>query len=186
MKKWILLDVDGVLADFVGGYLDLVSEVTGRRYEHKDADQWLVADAIKLSEKEKRDVEFLIGRQGFCQNLRITPGAREGVKALREVTDIVFCTSPWHSSRFWHYERQRWLEQHFHCNIDKELVFTGNKAVIKGTALVDDRMATLEVWKAENPDGLAVLWGNHHNVHDQWVPKISNWSELLDRVKFLT
>mgnify|MGYP001416567618 CR=1 FL=1 len=46
MTKILLLDTDGVCANFIQAYLDAVEEATGRHYVSAQVTQWDIAKAI--------------------------------------------------------------------------------------------------------------------------------------------
>lgn len=177
----VLLDCDGVLADFIGAALTIVAEVTGRTCAREDVDRFDFAAALKLTPDEKRAVYAPISdREGWWSRLPVMPGARDGVDRLRAVADVYVVTSPWNSCRTWHHEREAWLRHYFDLPA-KHLIVTAAKHVCAGDVFVDDRTDTLIEWNAANPLGLAVQWQTPHNRLDGW-PGVgtSSWDELIE------
>lgn len=179
--KRILLDCDGVLADFIGPVLALVADATDRIHTREDVDRFDFAAALNLTPAEKRAVTAPISdRDGWWSRLPVFPGARAGVDRLREIADVYIVTSPWNSCRTWHHEREGWLRHHFDLPASR-LVVTSAKHVCAGDVLVDDRTETLVQWRAANPAGRAVQWTTPHNRNDGWDGfATSSWSELVE------
>src|SRR5258706_15787548 len=114
-KPLVYLDCDGVLANFVRGWLDSVEELTGFRFEDGEVVTWnpeespffeRVADDVgKRRADLAKEVWNEVGRIGWCRSLPAFEGAREAVERLREVADVECATAPFHSSRYWPHER---------------------------------------------------------------------------------
>lgn len=195
MKKVVLLDVDNVLANFVDSYLDLVEEVTGRRFSHDSMDRWELSEACNLSPKEKREVEEHISDEHFCETIHPYPSAREGVELLREIADVRAVTSPWHSSPFWCYERGIWLVECMGFSRD-HIIQTSDKAFIWGDVFVDDKLEHLDKWRdhwnvvfQDRDDiwrGRPVLWNHPVNRNDVWGGvRTNDWKVLRELVEKL-
>lgn len=160
----VLLDCDGVLADFVGGYL---REIT---------------DNIKLTDEEKRAVNDIVREPGFVLNLAVLDGAKAGVKALAKVSDLYIVTSPW-NSRHWAGERQEWLCEHFKDLRLKKIVQTSAKHLVRGDFLVDDKASNCQAHGKAWPGSRPLLWDTIHNRLDTGIERVSSWDELLGRIK---
>lgn len=179
----ILLDCDGVLADFIGPVLELVREHTGREHARADVTGFGFAAALKLSADENRIVtDAISNRAGWWSSLPVLPGAREGVARLRELGEVYIVTSPWNSCATWLHEREAWLKKHF--DIPHSRVLAGSaKHLVAGQWFVDDKTSTLHDWQSEN-DGVAVQWATPHNRRDGWLgPSTSSWEQLTAWVK---
>lgn len=154
----VLLDVDGVLADFVGGCIDVLDG----HLKREDVTVWRFIEG--LPEGQRTLLEKVLKTPNFWETLACIPRAREGVKQLRENGfEIVFVTSPWVSCREWGYRRRRWLRTHFDAS-DKEIVFTCNKALIQGNFLIDDKIENVVEWQKANPFDCAMLYIQPYNI----------------------
>lgn len=159
----ILLDVDGVLADFVQPVLDYAKTLTGRTYTHEDVTQWDIAAAIGVGP----ELWAVTKKPGFCEALAVIPGSQEMVKQLQAIGDVYIATSPT-SSLTWAGERATWLRRHFDIP-QKKIISTHAKYAISGHFLIDDKAANLMNWEDENPDGVAILvaapWNSDDTEH---------------------
>ena len=160
-RPLVLLDVDGVLADFVGAYLDALEKVTGRRRERDEIRTWDIVKALDLAPADAEEVARIVGQPDFCYDLKLIEGAAEGVAALRKIADIHVVTAPW-PSRHWPGERVDWLLDAL--GIERlDITLTTRKDLVRGDVLLDDRFEHLLEWTRANQDSLGILWDTPHN-----------------------
>lgn len=182
--KCVLLDVDGVLADFVSRYLDLVEEVTGRRYTHADVTEFDIGKALGFTPEQSKTIASGI-RTGFASSLEPLPGAIDAVKRLREVAEVYIVTSPWNSCETWMSERERWLRVHFDFP-HSHVIHGSAKHIVTGDVLVDDRHDTCVKWRDAHPGKTVVMWQAPWNEHCEWPGVLTNdWERLITIVKEL-
>ncbi len=154
-RPTILVDCDGVLADFVEATLDAIQDETGKRFSFKEINQFDIGRALGLEPDEVKKMVARICTESFCRDLAAFEGAREGLDALREIGNVYCVTSPFRSP-FWMYERQMWLEEQM--GFTKANTFhTSAKYLVRGDYLVDDKLDTLVEWEKRNPGGHGVL-----------------------------
>ncbi len=183
-KPRVLLDVDGVLADFVGGVLAIL----GSRFDiWRKPEEITEFDLSKSLGLHPDIVTALFGeitnRQRFAADLAVYPGAVDGVRRLHEIADVYVVTSPWNSNPTWTHDREAWLARHFDIP-HSHVVHTSAKHLVCGDLLVDDKTSTLVEWSNAHPGGFAVQWQTPHNRLDGWKRRTAtSWSELLDFVR---
>lgn len=178
-----LIDVDEVLADFVGASVPIVSLVLGRPWGFDDFpdDNWNMFSA--LTEDELVAVFDQLNQRWFCSNLKVLPGAQDFVKELRKHRNVYAVTAPNHSSDYWVRERNAWLGDHF--GIDRgHIVHTDAKHVCQGAEFLDDNPGHVRRWADRHPNGKGMLWSTAHNHrlkgHDEL--RVHSWDEVLRRV----
>lgn len=139
----IIVDVDCVVADFIGGVLSLV----GRPEAREEANEWDWWKRYPIKERIKVD-EALRTRE-FWQNLPLIENATQGINFLRENGhDIIWVTAPYKHCPTWTDARYKWLETHFQRSaLSEPVVFTKYKYLIEATAMIDDRQLWLEEWE---------------------------------------
>ncbi len=180
MKKLLIaLDCDGLLSDFTTGALRIVEEVTGRKHVPADVGEFDFTKALGLSADEARAVKQTISdRRGFAAALLPYPGARQGVRRLRELGDVVCVTSPWDSNAWWRAERESWLALHFGIDV---VHHAEDKSGYPADVFVDDRSKHVHAWLTAQPGGTAVFWRTPHNTGEA-VPwgahSIASWEAL--------
>jgi 5'(3')-deoxyribonucleotidase len=138
------VDVDGVVADFVGPVLRHVALRTGRQLTDSDIARFDMAGALGADawESVKRE---LLSPPGFALGLEPYPGAVQGVRALREMGRVVFVTTPFTGSPTWSFERTEWLMKRLDAS-RSDIAHLVDKTLFAGDILVDDAPNQLEAW----------------------------------------
>lgn len=203
--KRILLDCDGVLADFIGGVCDALDDLFGvadplngepaRMFTPEQVTEFDFCKGFALSSDEKRAIMAHISKSpDFWRNLVAFPEAVDGVRRLREVADVYIVTSPWNSCRTWLSDREWWLRDRFDIPHSRVIACSA-KHLVSGDMLVDDKTSTLVEWDNEQsaswvmPDStagttFAVQWETPHNRRDGWTGHSTrSWQQLLEWAK---
>lgn len=188
--KRLLLDVDGVVADFIELYLGLANTTLNRTYTRADAEKgWRVDKSLGLTRKEKDMVESKLSDPGRALELQVLPGAVDAVRELSTLVDIYFVTSPWYSSPTWMHDRSNWLKEHF-GSVGKQVIHTKHKHVCVGDYFVDDKIENVNKWAAHHEDKMSILWGQPWNMSTHNSAElyrsccdVSGWAELMKLVK---
>lgn len=183
IRPRVLLDCDGVLADFIDVALDIVGVVTGRTYQPEQVTQWDFCAALGLTSDEAAIVKRSIGAYpNLAAGLNLYPGVVDGVRALQEIAEVYIVTSPWNSNPTWCHDREAWLWKYFKIP-SARVVHTSAKHLVVGDVLVDDKTSTLIDWQAAHPSKLAVQWSTPHNRSDGWDgASTSLWADLRELV----
>jgi 5'(3')-deoxyribonucleotidase len=150
----ILIDVDGVLADFIGAWLDVFNGVTAEwdvapvLREHVDGMRIHECKEILKRQEEVRErggedaLEMtgqLVNDFGFCTNIDRYPWAKELVQELRDLGRVRFVTHPLEGHRTWAFERDRWLVRHFGAKLH-EVMHVRDKSLVAGSVLIEDNV----------------------------------------------
>jgi 5'(3')-deoxyribonucleotidase len=199
-KPRVLLDVDGVLADFAGAWIDLINaerhpDLTPIRRE--DLNEWEIFDALEKSgtfnEKElarlKKTCHDETARKGFCASLKVIQDAEDNVRKLMLFAEVFIVTSPWHTD-YWVNERSAWVQRHF--GIPRSNVMHGSaKHICAGDFLIDDKTSTVVKWAQEAYNGRGIVFATPHNVNDPIpsehrasgsIVRTDDWSLILRMV----
>ena len=181
--KRALVDVDGVLANFVGGALAIVNNMLGTRYVSEEVTGFDFCAALGLPRDVAAAVKRAIGAtRGFAAELDVLPGAIEGMSRLQRIAEVYIVTSPWNSNATWTHEREAWLHKHFGI-AHSRVIHTSAKHICAGDLLVDDKTETCAAWRSAHPRGVAVQWRTAHNRRDAWDGlSTGDWDGLLDIV----
>lgn len=128
----IFLDIDGVLADFMGGVSELFDkDVTAH-------DSWNVYDALDLSPQEFWGK--ISQTQMFWANLKPYPWARDLVNLCLETTkgNVTLVTSPSYDAKCYA-EKYVWVRKHFPTMTRKLFIGPEKHLLAKpNTILIDD------------------------------------------------
>jgi len=170
----ILLDMDGVIAEFLPRLIEMYNHLTNEGIKITDirsnnsykwfGDQWL-AKKIKDS-------------TGFIRSLKPAEGAIEAVEDLhRRGHEIVFVSNGTNCPSSGH-EKREWLKYYFHKTWKfAPLVLTYHKHHVRGDCLVDDTPRNLDNL---HPTTQGLLWHQPYNAEVTGYERIYDWSHLLD------
>lgn len=190
-KPTLLLDCDGVLADFTSATLSLVHDATGKEYSHDDVDTWDPFDSVALAEHEhlRHGIYEELKRPNGCLTMTPYAGAKEAVEQLKPLVEIVMVTSPFKGGATWVHERELWLEEHFGLS-HKKMIHTGLKELVFGDIFVDDKPEHVIRWLKRHPAGHAVIWDQRYNrnqeeLHGRRIYRARGWDELIELVRRL-
>lgn len=180
MTKLILIDQDGVLADFEQGVqtawkgaygMALPTLPKGRRHFY------LADDYPHL----KNELSAVYSGEGFFEHLPPIDGAVDAVKALLDFGhDVRICTSPINAYRHCVSEKFAWVERHLGLEWTHRIVLTKDKTWVRGDVLIDDKPIIT--------GSLTPTWEHWHYRHSYnahlpnkkitWTDRES-WAELL-------
>jgi len=177
----ILLDQDGVLADFEGGFY---AAWTARQHEFP-AIPLEARRVFHLVAEYPPDLSELVmetySAPGFFRDLKPIPGALDAIRDLLELGhDVRICTAPINQYRNCVPEKFEWVERHLGHEFTSRIVLTKDKTLVHGDVLVDD--------KPEVTGGIKPFW--QHIVYDQPYnrhvagPRLTwaNWREVLGKI----
>ena len=176
-KPRVLLDCDGVLADFARPVIAHINELMGTSHTLEDLDQWDIMGALNVPPDVADEAYGRVKAENGCYTLPVYDGAKDGVRLLEQVADVYIVTSPMQSPH-WADERRRWLTTHFGIGYKRQ-VQASAKELVAGDFLIDDKSETLWLWAAAFPNGVPVLWHHESNRFDMWPHKRTrDWQEL--------
>lgn len=176
----LLLDIDGVFANFIDRALVAIHAVTGRHADakHDDCTTYAMEIAFGLS-KEERDKWFaLIRARDYCSSIPTYPGSRECVERMSKVADIYPLTYPFPRAPWWLIEREDWMRDQLGLDPDR-VVYTRRKYVAAGDILVEDTTTHLIEWKKHHRDGLGIRIARPYNVNEPFDgPTVDSFAAL--------
>jgi 5'-nucleotidase len=176
-RRTILVDMDGILANFNKKIIEMYNASTG---ENK-----LVSDITRydFSTFSRTDLIHSFYRsKGFFKSLEPMPGAEaylEEILKLGHHVEIVTqlpIASKWAST-----EKTEWLKYYFPYFNLNNITFTRNKYLMRGDILFDDNPKHLETWAAlnrlESTFTIQYEYNKHCNV-DYMLQYDSAWQQF--------
>lgn len=182
----LLMDVDGCLVDYVGGVINTIDEICGKKIARESLVNWDFLPELPLSVEEKVLFFSKLRSPGFCNALQMLPGAREGIQAVKKMgVEVIYVTSPWVSSPTWCFERGNWLVDHGFASNHAEVIHTAAKHCVAGDFMVDDNPQNVQKWEAHNQKGTGIIWRAPYNATAEGIKMGAFW-ELENFIRWRT
>lgn len=175
----ILVDMDGVLADFEQGFVNIWKD------EHPDLpyippEERNTFYTYKQYPDELRPLTREIVRSpGFFASLPPIQGALQGFMELAETGhEISICSSPLIGNPTGASDKYDWIDQHLGGDWVGELILAPDKTMVRGDILIDDRP---EISGAQEALWEHILYDYLYNRHIEGRRRLTwtNWREVL-------
>lgn len=154
-KLDVVLDVDGVLADFVAATLRYLLEKHRVEIRPSHINVWDIVSVPEIK-PYKEDLWKAWAQKGYAQNLPVIEGTQETVALLRRYANIKFATAPMKANPTWIKERNAWLRRYFDART-VDITHTDKKSVVPGHFFVDDKPANIEEYAGVHKDAHVFL-----------------------------
>ncbi len=135
----ILIDQDGVLADFDEGFRRAWREchVDHPPVAREQRRSFRVLDDYPA--ERRADVEALYARSGFFGGLDPIDGAIDAVREMLAIGfDVRICTAPIDEYQHCVVEKYQWVEHHLGRAFTRRMILTKDKTLVAGDWLIDD------------------------------------------------
>lgn len=167
--KRIVIDMDEVIADVMPKFLDLYEREFGSSL--KKDDYWgKKIYQIKGAEK----IRNYLYHKGFFADLPVMPGSQEVIYELIADYEIFIATAAMEFKASFE-DKYDWLRKHFPFIHWRNIVFCGDKSVIKADYMIDDHPKNLRVF-----NGKGLLFTASHNIHETQFTRVGNWQEVRE------
>lgn len=169
MKKRLLVDMDGVLADIYAQLIECEYQEHGIRHEMNNLNGKSEVDVFKKA------LDY-IHSDGFFRNLPVMDGSVEILRQLNEKYELFIVTAAMEFPNSLT-EKFYWLEEHFPFIHWKQIVMCGSKTVVKGDIMIDDHFKNLDYF-----EGQALLFTQPHNIsgNDRNHTRVNSWYDVAN------
>ena len=182
-KLFLLVDMDGVLADFEAGFLEKFRKLYPNKpnIPLEDSKSFSVVQAYQTAFGLGAEAKGIIESKGFFFDLPPVVGAIETLHYLDERDDIelFICTSPLKLYQFCVLEKFKWIDKYLGPKFAEKIILTRDKTLVNGHFLIDDKP---HITGTQIPQWKHILFETHHNRHlsphrDQF--KVCGWKDNL-------
>lgn len=170
----IAVDMDGVLADLLPQWLDLYNIIWKDSLEVEDITKWRVKEVVK--EEAEPFLENMLRIPNFYFAL---PRIEYSVGILKELSlkhEIFIVTDPFVRESV--PQKVDWLAKHYPFIDKRNILFTGNKSIVKSDILIDDNPDNLKGF-----DGYRILYDMPYNREYEEAIRVHNWLDIDKVVK---
>jgi 5'-nucleotidase len=173
----VLIDMDGVIADFERGFLE--------RWKHKHPDKPYVPleqrntfFILQQYPPEFRDlIREVFRTPGFFRDLPAIPGGAEAlVDMAANGIEVFICTTPFRDYRNCVLEKYEWVDRHLGGKWVERIILTPDKTIVDADYLIDDKPT---ITGGANPRWTHILYDDARNrseagrkrlTWDSWKP----------------
>ncbi|MDD3037250.1 5'(3')-deoxyribonucleotidase [Bacteroides sp.] len=168
MKKQILVDMDGVLADVYSQFIEWEYKESGTRLKIEELNGKTETEALPSCNKHVRSI-------GFFRTVPVMPNSFEGLKYLNEKYKVLIVSSATEYPKSLP-EKQAWLNEYFPFITWEQMIFCGRKDSIKGDIMIDDHPKNLRTF-----EGKKYIFSQPHNlfISDEQYERVSDWKEIM-------
>ena len=165
----IFVDMDEVIADTYGAHIARYNE----RHGGSLTKEICMGGEVWHQVPEHRELIWQhYFEPGFFRNLDPIPGSREILRELSEKYQIYIASAAMQFPDSLK-EKHQWLDEHFPFIHWRNRILCGDKHILRGDVLIDDRSHNLESFK-----GRSILFTSPHNVHTEGYERADSWEEV--------
>jgi 5'(3')-deoxyribonucleotidase len=188
MNPLVLVDVDGVLADFIASFMDRYRFHLGIVPDGFVVDCWNAINTLP----SRKAFDAAWNDSLLFRNPPAIPGSFEALERIVDVSTVYLVTA----LPFGHAPpRRAWLKTHAPFIPSDRIILATDKHMIRGDVLVEDRPANLFAWAAINPNGSGFLIRRPYNrpiggVYEDWtdpvpenVTEVSGLENVADAIE---
>lgn len=163
----IIIDMDEVLADNYPSFLRKAAELYGRELQPEEHRGKRIYDLPGLDK-----VREILHQKGHFRQLPVMENAVEVVRELYEYHEVFIVTTAT-EFRYSFLDKYEWLEEHFPFIHYDRIVFCGDKSIVHGDYMIDDKVKNLAGF-----NGTGLLFTASHNVEEQNYHRVNDWLEV--------
>lgn len=164
--------MDEVIADTLTKHVDLYNAEFGVNVSADGLRGKKLHEAV--AEEHVQKLETFLEAEDFFGDLEVMPDSPRVVSELIEHYEVFVTTAAMEvptsfAAKF------RWLEEHFPFIPASNVVFCGDKSIIRADYLIDDNARHFR-----NFVGQGVLYSAPHNAHVEGYPRVKDWQEVRE------
>lgn len=125
-----------------------------------------------VPEEHKHSIRNHCRSRGFFRNLQPIEYSQDVIKALNDKHEVYIASAATQFPNSLE-EKIDWLDDYFPFIPWQNRILCGNKHILKGDVLIDDRSYNLQEF-----NGRKLLFTAPHNLHETEFERVNNWQEV--------
>ena len=170
----IFVDMDEVIADAYMAHIEIYNQEFNASLQIADCygkEAWQC-----VPEEHQLSIKQHTRRDGFFKDLRIIPDSQEVLRELNLKHDVYIASAAMEFPQSLR-EKSDWLDAFFPFIPWQKRILCGDKFILKGDVLIDDRSKNLK-----NFDGRSILFTSPHNTNTTDFERADTWKEIADKL----
>ena len=170
----LFVDMDEVIADAYLAQIEYYNDEFGERLTVEECHGKEVWQCVPLDRQES--VRKLARKDGFFRTLKPIENSKQVLKELVNHYDVYIASAAMQFPKSLK-EKSDWLDEHFPFIEWRNRILCGDKHILKGDILIDDRSYNLQKF-----NGRSLLFTSPHNVHSNSFERVNNWKEVAAKL----
>lgn len=171
----IFVDMDEVIADTYGAHI----EIYNTEFEQQLNSEMCLGSEVwqNVPKAHQHSVRQHATRKGFFRNLKPIKDSQEVLRQLSEKHDVYIASAAMQYPNSL-VEKSDWLDEYFSFIPWTKRILCGDKHILSGDVLIDDRSYNLEYFS-----GRTILFTSPHNVNSNGYERANSWLEIADKLR---
>ena len=164
--------MDEVMADVIPKFTMIYERELGKPLKKEDYYGKKIYDV-----EGAKHIRGFLHEKGFFADLPVMPNCREVVQELMGKYEVFIVTAAMEFKNSF-VDKYEWLEKNFPFIHYRNIVFCGQKGMIKADYMIDDHVRNIEAF-----EGHGLLYTSFHNVYEKKYTRVNNWLEIREFFK---
>ncbi|HMB64707.1 MAG TPA: hypothetical protein VKN36_16620 [Eudoraea sp.] len=170
----LFVDMDEVIADTYAAHIE--------RYNEDFMESLTINDCLggevwhSVPEDRQQSVRLHASTNGFFRALKPIKDSQLVLKELAGKYEVHIASAAMQFPNSL-LEKSDWLDEHFPFIPWQNRILCGDKHILKGDILIDDRSYNLEKF-----EGRPLLFTSPHNLNTNSFERVNNWKEVADKL----
>ena len=170
----LFVDMDEVIADTYNAHIELYN----REFDGCLTKEICMGSEVwqKVEEAHQQSIRDHARTKGFFRALKPIADSQIVLKQLSEKYDVYIASAAMQFPNSLE-EKSEWLDEHFNFIPWQKRILCGDKHILKGDILIDDRSYNLN-----NFQGRTLLFTSPHNINSNGFERVDNWLEVAAKL----
>lgn len=171
--KRVIVDMDEVMADTMGGMVDWYTKTHGLTLDFSKMKGSFIPG---FPEQHHQLVRERLYSEGFFRHLPVMENCVDVMEELNKKYEVFIVSA---ATEFPNSLRDKleWLDEHFPFLSWRQLVLCGDKRMIAGDYMIDDHVRNLVHFK-----GKPYLYSTILNKDETGYERVNNWREVAEKL----
>lgn len=169
----IFVDMDEVLADTYGAHIESYNSHFGTNLT---VEQCMGGEVWQQVPEHREHLWSHYFKPGFFRNLSPISDSIEVMRELAAKHEVFVASAAMQFPNSLE-EKHQWLDEHMPFITWRNRILLGDKHILRGDVLIDDRSYNLESFK-----GRGILFTSPHNIHTEGFERAGTWAEIAEKL----
>ncbi len=170
----LFVDMDEVIADTYSAHID--------RYNKDYRANLTKASCMGrevwqcVPEERRQSIHKHPTIEGFFSTLEPMKDSQSVLKKLSQKYDVYIASAAMEHPKSL-IEKYHWIDEHFPFIHWKKRILCGDKHILSGDILIDDRIFNLETFR-----GRPMMFTSPHNINEAGFERVNSWMEVAEKL----